>query len=119
MKKKLSTAVALIISGSVTVLVVAGVSLGVAFYRNRKRRLREYQLLPEISKKISFKDIANDVNIKQISLDELEIGDRVSIGAGGEVLRGKLKDKDVAIKRMVIDGAEIFFSSNFFLNFSC
>jgi len=67
-------------------------------------RNKKYIPLPVFitEKKFRLKDLVNDQDIRQIKSDEVKLGERIALGVGGEVIKGRWEGKEVAVKRLGI-----------------
>jgi len=73
--------------------------LAIILARFRNHRV-DYIEIPQYTTPKSLKELAADQSIKHIEPSELQLGERLALGASGEVVRGVWKDKDIAVKRM-------------------
>ncbi len=55
----------------------------------------------QVSDSFIFVDIATDVNLKQIPMGEIDIGEK--LGFGSKIYRGKWKGQDVALKGLLLE----------------
>eukprot|EP01119_Soliformovum_irregulare_P006174 TRINITY_DN1796_c0_g2_i1.p1 TRINITY_DN1796_c0_g2~~TRINITY_DN1796_c0_g2_i1.p1 ORF type:complete len:1144 (-),score=335.54 TRINITY_DN1796_c0_g2_i1:51-3482(-) len=92
--------IALLISLVAAILII-GIMFIVFLISKIRRRRALYIEIPQYGEsRLSIRDLANDAAIKQIEPTEIELGQRIALGASGEVLKGVWRGRDVAMKRM-------------------
>lgn len=86
-------------------------SIFVIVHYIKKRRKSNYILLPQYPvpevPKISLRDLANDIKIKQIPETQLQITKRIAFGASGEVCMANYDGEIVAIKRVSLSTQKV------------
>jgi len=109
--------IAFIASGSffLVIAVILIVFLYVRLKKPKRVIKSGYYSLPSESQEFSVKDLAQDINIKQIDEKEIHLGKRIATGASGEVFKGKWNNEDIAVKKFDLKSNSESVTKNFLM----